>query len=114
MQREKTRARAPSLGRFKTRIRFIAVFFGVVAVICVARLYQLQLLQGRYYAERASNEFTLPSNEFDRGTIYFTTRDGAHIAAATTEDGIAIGLNPQKISATSSERVYEKLNELAA
>src|SRR5437762_13416 len=104
MQRHKASSKVPSFGRFKTRIRFIAFAFGLIGLLCVMRLYYLQILQGRYYTERASNEFTLPSSsQFDRGTIYFTTKNGAHIAAATTQDGIAIGLNPKKLTSTSSQ-----------
>ncbi len=111
MAHSKIRTKIASLSRFRVRIRFIALLFVLAAFLCIARLYYLQVLQGRYYAERALNEFTLPSTSlFDRGTIYFTTKDGAHIAAATMQDGVALGLDPQELSATSTETVYEKLN----
>jgi stage V sporulation protein D (sporulation-specific penicillin-binding protein) len=102
----------PALGRFKTRIRFIAVAFVFVALLCVGRLYNLQVMHGNYYALRAQSEFTIPGSLFDRGTIYFTTKNGAYLPAATTQEGVSLGLDPQKIAATSTGAMYEKLSSV--
>lgn len=110
MQRAKSGSRKPSFGRFKTRIRFLAASFVLLALLCVARLYYLQVMRGSAYALRAQDEFSVPDSLFDRGTIYFTTKDGAHIAAATTEDGTSLALNPERLPATSTAAIYQKLN----
>jgi stage V sporulation protein D (sporulation-specific penicillin-binding protein) len=114
MPRSKTAHKAPFFRRFSVRIRLVAIGFGLLALLCISRLYYLQILQGDYYAERAANEFTLPGTLFDRGAIYFTTKDGAHIAAATTHAGIALGVNPQKLPATSTDQVYRKLSDITS
>lgn len=112
MPRSKVAAKVSSFGRHTIRIRVIAIGFALLGLLCISRLYYLQVVKGAYYAERAANEFTLPDSLFDRGTIYFTTKDGARIAAATTLAGVALGINPQKLPATSTEAVYRKLNEV--
>lgn len=94
------------------RIRFIAAGFVLMAVLCIFRLYHVQIIQGKYYADRAASEFTLPDSLFDRGSIYFTTKEGAHIAAATTRSGIALGINPKKLPATSTDMIYQKLSAI--
>ena len=82
------------------------------ALLCIVRLYYLQVLKGSDYALRAQDEFSVPDSLFDRGTIYFTTKDGAHIAAATTQDGTLLALDPQKLPQASTTDIYSKLNAI--
>ncbi len=95
--------------RFKARTRFIAALFVGAAFLCIGRLYYLQVIHGDDYAEKANREFIAPVGTlFNRGTIYFTTKDGAEIAAATDMSGVELAVQPPKI--TDPQALYEKLN----
>lgn len=46
---------------------------------------------------------------FDRGSIFYTRKDGTHISAATLASGFTLAINPTEI--TDAESVYEKLSQ---
>jgi len=95
--------------RFKTRTRVIAALFCAVALLCISRLYYLQILKGDYYAAKANRVFITPTNTLlNRGTIYFTTKDGVEIAAATDRSGVSLAVQPPKI--TNPEGLYAAIN----
>jgi stage V sporulation protein D (sporulation-specific penicillin-binding protein) len=71
----------------------------LVALVIVGRLYLLQIVQGSAYTERASAQFSNPDTPLpDRGTIYFTARDGTLVTAATMKQGYSLALNPSVIT----------------
>ena len=72
--------RLSSLSGYTGRIRLMALVFALIACLCVGRLYYLQILKGTYYAQAADRQFVEPSDPlFDRGTIYFTDKNGSEI-----------------------------------
>jgi len=98
-------------GRFVWRARIIALCFFLLALACLARLYQLQILRGDEYAARADREFSAPTTvPFERGDIYFTTKDGVLVAAATTEKGTLLAIEPPKV--TDADKLYTAINAL--
>jgi len=97
--------------RFIWRMRLISICFSLLAVICLCRLYQLQIIRGDEYAARADREFSVPSDSvFDRGDIYFTTKDGVLVAAATIQKGTQFAIEPKKV--TNAEVLYSAINAL--
>ncbi|MBU6214671.1 penicillin-binding protein 2 [Patescibacteria group bacterium] len=84
--------------QFRIRIR---IAFGIIAFITLAvivRLYFIQIVHGDEYAERADRQFASGgSGLFDRGSIFFTRKDGALISAATLSTGFLAAINPQTI-----------------
>lgn len=81
----------------------------VVVIVIVGRLYVLQVMHGETYAARANAQFTEPASPLlDRGTIYFTDKDGGHITAASIKNGYAIAVNPTKV--TDAEALYAAVN----
>ncbi len=80
--------------------RLIAVLIAVlfVAFIIELRLYYVQVVKREYYTDRADHQYYgKQSDVFDRGSIYFTSKDGTAIAAATLKVGYKVILNPKLI-----------------
>ena len=101
------------VGQFTFRTRFIAICFSLLAVVCLGRLYQLQVLRADDYAARADREFAAPTDTlFDRGDIYFTTKDGVPVAAATTRKGTKLAIEPPKV--TDPAKLYDAVNALVS
>lgn len=84
--------------QFRSRIRFVLAGIVLVALLVVVRLYFVQIVHGQDYADKADRQFTSGTNGlFDRGSIYFTSKDGTLISAATLATGFLVAINPQTI-----------------
>ncbi|MES2213227.1 MAG: penicillin-binding protein 2 [Patescibacteria group bacterium] len=93
------------------RIRLISVGIFLFALLLVGRLYFLQVVDNTAYADKADRQYTSGSGSiFNRGTIYFSNKDGSLVSAATLKSGFSIAVNPQLLQ--DSESVYEKLQTL--
>lgn len=83
----------------------------VIGGIVVIRLFLLQIVDSKQYRERAEHQYVTPAgNIFDRGTIYFTSRDGTTVAAATIQDGFKAAINPSLV--TDPEKAYDTINAI--
>lgn len=72
--------------QFLSRIRFVTLVCGAVALVLIGRLYFLQIVHGDSYAARADAQLQLPRAPLlDRGTIYFSDKTGVQSIAATLE-----------------------------
>ncbi len=84
--------------QFRSRIRVVLLGMVVVTASMGVRLYYLQIVQGDHYAEKADRQFAAGgSGLYDRGTIYFTRKDGTLISAATLVTGFRVAINPQTL-----------------
>lgn len=93
---------------FLSRIRFVLAFVILTTLAIVMRLYFVQIVHGQIYADKAERQFASSgSGIFDRGSIYFTRKDGTLISAATLATGFLIAINPQTIK--EPEAVYALL-----
>ncbi|MDP1707128.1 MAG: penicillin-binding protein 2 [bacterium] len=82
--------------QFRSRIRLVLIFIILVALGIFLRLYFLQIIQGDEYLLKADKQFSSSgAGLFDRGSIYFTRKDGALISAATLYTGFLVAINPQ-------------------
>lgn len=95
----------------RRRIRIligIVIFFGLCVV---GRLFLLQVIDQKAYKERAERQYLTPVSEsFDRGTIYFSKKDGTTMAAATVASGFKIAIDPGKLG--NSEKAYSLLSAI--
>lgn len=92
------------------RIRCITAAVLLVALIIIGRLYQIQILQGSAYTEKAERQYVHTSNDlYNRGAIYLTTRDGEHVSAASIRSGYILAANPTLI--TNPEAAFEALQK---
>lgn len=90
------------------RIRIITGIVLLVALILVARLYQLQVISFETYVARGEGQYIhTVHNLYDRGSIYFTTRDGEKVSAATIQSGYTLSLDPSRVE--DADALYEAL-----
>jgi cell division protein FtsI/penicillin-binding protein 2 len=65
---------------YNSRIYIIVAIFIFVALFLIFRLYFLQIAKGEYYRQEAEAQNSGVSPDyFDRGNIFFNTKDGKKI-----------------------------------
>ncbi len=80
------------------RIRLISGVIAFVALILISKLYILQIVHGSELKEKGDRQYVHTSQAvFDRGSIYFTDKDGNEVSAATLKTGYSIAITPTKI-----------------
>lgn len=93
-----------------SRIRFVFFCVCLVALIIISKLYYIQIIKGDTYSAKAEKQYIRPSlSIFDRGSIFFTSKDGIKVAAATIKDGYVLSINPRILQNPSN--VYESLSQ---
>lgn len=96
--------------QFALKIRILAFGVILIALILLVRLYFLQVVDGKDYRMRAEAQYVKQSvNQVDRGSIFFSAKDGSLISAATLGRGYTVIVNPKLIK--SPESVYGLLSE---
>lgn len=94
--------------KFLFRIRLIGAGATLVALLLIGKLYIVQLVHGAEYREKADRQYASPGREtWDRGTIFFETRDGQRVSAATLQSGFTLALNPKEVA--DAEKLYARL-----
>lgn len=90
------------------RIRVITSVIFILGFLLIVRLYYVQIVQGDSYQERAQRQYVHTSQDiFNRGTIYYTTKDGEKVGAASMKSGFELAVNPEQIS--DVEQTYNAL-----
>lgn len=70
-----------------------------VALIILARLYQLQIVESQQYQDKAERQYVHTARDlYSRGSIMFTTRDQELLSAASIDSGYVLAVNPTLIS----------------
>ena len=96
--------------RWSLRIRLATLALLLIAMVLIARLYQLQILNGSLYAARADAQFVEPlSPLLDRASIFFTDKEGREITAATLRDGFSLTLSPPQVE--DADALFEALHD---
>lgn len=82
------------------------------ALLVIVRLYFVQIVDGQDYALSAERQYERGGEVlYDRGSIYFTRKDGTHLSAAGLSTGFRLAINPRTLEDASS--AYELLSPLA-
>ena len=98
---------------FQNRLRFLSLLILVSALILITKLYFVQIISGESFEARAEHQYVAGTNYFDRGGIYFTTKDGALVPAASIRLGFILHINPNILGKRSDlENVYQTLNAI--
>ncbi|MDB5244495.1 MAG: hypothetical protein JWN18_365 [Parcubacteria group bacterium] len=99
--------------QFRLRIRIVLAALIFVALLAIGRLYYLQVIHGAEYDQKADRQFASGGGGlFDRGSIYFTRKDGTLIAASTLATGFLVAINPQVIS--NPQSAFELVSRIAS
>ena len=99
--------------QFRSRIRFVLTFLILATICIIVRLYFVQIVNGEEYSLKADRQFSANSGGlFDRGSIYFTRKDGTLISAATLATGFLVAINPQTLR--DPEAAYAAISAVAS
>ncbi len=80
------------------RIRIITACILVLSMVLIARLYQIQILNHDFYTARAEQQYIYTVQDlYDRGSIYFTNKNGEYFSAGTIKTGYTLAIDPQRI-----------------
>lgn len=98
--------------QFRSRIRLLLAGILFITTCVVLRLYFVQIIDGEEYALKADRQFASGgSGLFDRGSIFFTRKDGTLISAATLVTGFLVAINPQTL--LDPERAFTAIHAVA-
>lgn len=99
--------------QFLFRIRLIGAGCACVALVLIGKLYFVQIVHGAEYKEKADRQYSRPNQElWDRGAIFFETRGGSRVSAATLKSGFTLAVNPRQVA--DAEKLYALLSEAVA
>lgn len=91
---------------FRTNILLILVL--LFSLILIGKLFLTQIVHRNFYADEAIRQYVTPaSNIFERGTIFFTKKDGNLVSGATQASGFKLAITPKDIK--DQKLVYQKL-----
>ncbi len=80
------------------RIKFLAILVCFFALILAGRLYYIQGVKSDAYLDQADRQYVSKGQSvFDRGSIFWSAKDGTLVSAATLKTGYTIALEPKKI-----------------
>lgn len=95
------------------RVRIISFFVLAIVLMLVVKLYSVQIVHYTDFAERADRQYQRSSETvFNRGTIYFSTKDGRLISAATLKTGFNVAINPKILQKSGAEGIQEAFNKI--
>lgn len=93
------------------RLYLVSGLVVFAVVIFIAKLFYLQIIHGHQYEMLADRQYvTNSSNLFDRGSIYFTSKDGNQVSAATVKSGFKIAVST--ITLGDPEVAYAKIGKI--
>ena len=93
------------------RIRVITGIVLLLALILLFRLYHLQVSENEFYVNKAERQYVHTKQDlYSRGSVFFTTRDGEKVSAASIRSGFLLAFNPTLI--TDPNLVCERLSEI--
>lgn len=85
------------------RIRIITGCILFLAFILIGRLYQVQVLANDFYTEKAERQYVHTKQDlYSRGSIFFMTKDGERVSAASVRSGYLLAFNPALIKDAES------------
>lgn len=77
------------------RIRIITGCIFILVLILIGRLYQVQVLAHDHYSDLAEGQYIHTKQDlYSRGSIYFTTKEGEKVSAASIRSGYVLAFNP--------------------
>ncbi len=95
----------------RTRLRILTLALVCIALLLITRLYFVQIVHGNEFSLRAERQYVSASQElYDRGTIYFTRKDGTLLSAATLRNGFTIAMTPKLVE--DPEATYAAITAL--
>lgn len=96
---------------FLSRIKILSFFIVLFGAILVSKLFLVQIVHSSSYVDRADRQYVTPASDiFERGSIFFTGRDGIQVSGATQSSGFKIAITPAEIE--DAEKTFTLLSGL--
>lgn len=96
---------------FFSRTTILSLLVVLFAFVLIAKLFWLQVVHSNSYQELADRQYATPSSDiFERGTIFFSRKDGELVSAGVQSSGFKIAINTAKL--VDKEEAYRKLNSI--
>ena len=93
------------------RIRIITGVVLFLALVLLGRLYHIQIVNHETYNQLGEQQYVhTVSDLYSRGSIYFTTKDGEKVSAATIKTGYLLSIDPTRIK--DVDKTYEAINSV--
>ncbi len=106
-----TKAKTSQKNIFRDRTRFLFFILLFILLLILFRLYSIQVIHSEVYKQKAQDQYVRESSRFyDRGEIYFLTKDGNEVVAATMKDWYILALDIRKIKNTN--KLYKELSKI--
>lgn len=94
---------------FLSRIKILSFLVLVFASALVLKLFFVQIIHQNAYSSRADRQYATPSGDlFERGSIFFTRKNGDLVSAAVQATGFKIALTPKEM--IDIEDAYKKVS----
>lgn len=95
------------------RLRFLSLLIILFALVLITKLYFVQIVSGQTFKDKAEHQYVAGANYFDRGSIFFSPKDGPPVPAASLKTGFTLSINPKILSTDADlDIVYDKLNAI--
>ena len=107
-----------------TRLDFFFIFIVLLVLFISARLFYLQIIKGVYYRKEAAAQYIYKTGDnFNRGSIYFSSKNDFFIPAAQMSSQYDIAIDPriinlnlknlgEKAKKEKYEEFYQKLENI--
>jgi cell division protein FtsI/penicillin-binding protein 2 len=87
----------------KNRARLIFLAICLFSIFIIFNVYKIQIIKGSEYALKAENQHAkLNPTLLDRGTIYFTNKDGSKVSGASISHGYLLYVVPKNMTDNKS------------
>ncbi|MDB5254358.1 MAG: hypothetical protein JWL80_424 [Parcubacteria group bacterium] len=94
-----------------SRLRFLSLAVILFALVLIGKLYFVQIVEGETFRLKAEHQYVEGGDYFDRGSIFFSSKDGSQVPAASLKTGYTLSINPQIIAKNgTAEQIYTQLN----
>lgn len=99
--------------QLRGRLRLFSLAILLFALLIAVRLYFVQIVHGEDFALKAERQYESSSQAlFDRGSIYFTRKDGTMLSAAGLLTGFRLAIDPKRLK--EPEAVYAALSAITS
>ncbi|MBI2086600.1 MAG: penicillin-binding protein 2 [Candidatus Zambryskibacteria bacterium] len=95
------------------RLRLLTLLLLLFTFVLISKLYFVQIISGEQFRARAEHQYVAGVSYFDRGSIFFSTKDGALVPAANIKTGFLLSANPNLLRDRGDlESIYKQINAI--
>lgn len=96
---------------YLSRLWFIYGGVFLFALLLIWNLFIVQVVDGNTYSDKADRQYVVSGvSMFDRGSIFFTEKDGNTPSSATLKSGYTIAINPKILK--NSTKAFESISKI--